>query len=296
MASAGRSGAEPRSDAIVLSPSGCTSDTTTPVRSPRGPRTSTPRLASSRRTIAPASSSACTATIRALAPSWVAHAATLAAWPPGASLVAATASSPGARRVSRRTITSRSRSPRVQTSTVGLSRGRGGQAGRAAPLLHVRRAPRRVGSRRGRPQAPPDARPRPDDARRTRRVRGCALLRRDAREGSRSRASLARAAGVEAAQSQRPLDREQIDVRVAEVERLTHELHRLRLEQELADRAGRLAAADDEERPEDAGLEPRRGTRVAQRDVQPRCEVVVVARVEHPDAAAERLRILVEHV
>src|SRR5436190_7174578 len=266
MSSARRSGAEARSEAIVLSPSGCTSETTTPVRSPRGPHTATPRFASSRRTIAPASSSAWTATIRAPAPSAFAQAATFAAWPPGDSVVSAMASSPAARRVSSRTITSRSRSPSVQTSTVRLSRGRRGQAERAAAFLHVRRAPRRFGSRRGRAPAPPAARTVPDDTSRPRRIRGCTLLRRDAREGSGGRAPLASAARVEATQSQRPLDREEVDVRVAEVERLAHELYGLRLEEELPDGAGRLAAADDEERPEDARLELRSRPRVAQRD------------------------------
>src|SRR5205085_2922969 len=230
------------------------------------------------------------------APSAVAQAATFAACPPGASVVLATASSPEARRVSSRTITSRSRSPRVQTSTVRLSRGRGGQAERASAVLHVRRAARRVGGRRGRSQTPPDALAVPQHARRAGRLRGRAVLRRDAREGSRSRTSLARAARVESAESQRALDREQVDVRVAEVERLPHELNRLRLEQELPDRAGRLATADDEEGAEDAGLELRRRPRVAQRDVQSRIEVVVVARVQDPHAAPERRRLLVEHV
>ena len=76
---------------------------------------------------------------------------------------------------------------------------------------------RRELSGRGRTQAPPDA-VSALDARRPRGLRRGALLPGDARE--RGRAPLARAAGVESAQAERALDGEQIDVRVAEEERL----------------------------------------------------------------------------
>src|SRR6266540_4344986 len=48
------SGAAPRSDAIVRSPSGPTSETTTPVLPAAGPTSSTPRLFKSAATIPPA--------------------------------------------------------------------------------------------------------------------------------------------------------------------------------------------------------------------------------------------------
>src|SRR4051812_25161211 len=169
--------------------------------------------------------------MRALAPRSAAQAATFAACPPGASLVAAAASSPGASRESSRTITSRSRSPRVHTTTVGLSRGRRGQAKRTAALLHVRRGARRIRGRRGGPPSSP-ASGGPPHAGRARRLRGRAVLSGDAGERGR-RTRLASSGGVEAPESQGTLDGQQVDVRVAEVERLTDELDGLRLEQEL---------------------------------------------------------------
>ena len=159
-------GAEPRSEAIVRSPSGCTSETTTPVRSPCGPHTSTPRALEvaaerSRRRRRPPARRRLARALRARPPRRRRS-------PPARrepSVVAAAASSPGASRESSRTITSRSKSPRVHTTTVGLSRGRRGQAKRTAALLHVRRGARRFGGSRGRAAAAsaaggaPDARP-----------------------------------------------------------------------------------------------------------------------------------------
>src|SRR5436190_4846305 len=85
---------------------------------------------------------------------------------------------------------------------------------------------------------------------------------------------LTRPAGVEPAQSERVLDGDEVDVGVAEQQRLPDELHRLRLEQELAHRARWAAAADDEERAERPRLELRGRARVAQRDPEPLGEVV----------------------
>ena len=117
--SAASSTAAPRSEAIVRSPSEA-SETTTPVRPPVGPATSTPRPASSRVTSSPAVSSPRLPTKRASAPSSCAHAATFAACPPAPVRVAATWSSPVTSGCASSTITSSKRSPRVvsRTSTI----------------------------------------------------------------------------------------------------------------------------------------------------------------------------------
>ena len=105
----------PRSEHIVLSPVGWTSETMTPFPvGATGPTSSTPR---SRRCIAgitPASSAPRLPTKRALPPRAAIHAATLAAWPPGRSTICEVASAPAASGCSRRTITSSTRSPRQQ--------------------------------------------------------------------------------------------------------------------------------------------------------------------------------------
>src|SRR3989442_9265206 len=116
--SAERLGATPRSDAIVRSPSAPTRETTMPLQPPGGgPATSTPRPSSSAVTSCPARSSPRFDTVRAWEPSATTHAATFAACPPAAVCVVARASAPGASGSPRRTITSRSASPRVTTST-----------------------------------------------------------------------------------------------------------------------------------------------------------------------------------
>src|SRR5829696_8579058 len=300
--SCGRSvGAAPRSEAIVRSPPGSTRDTTTPVRSPSGPQTSTPRRASSRSTIAPTSPPLRTATMRAPAPRSAAHAATFAACPPGASVVCAVESSPAASGASSRTITSRRRSPRVQTSIAYDPEPWKAIAGTAGACVRSCTAP---SSARRPPWQRRDAAgarssgslPRGSPRSRARRA---SARRSSARPGrtSAGRSRLPRPArGGEAAQAEPALDREEVDVRVAEHQILPEVLDGLPLEQELAHRSGGFARAHDEERPERAYLEARRASWVAQRDRQPRGEIVPVARVEHPHAAAERLRRVVEHV
>ena len=115
--------------------------TTTPVRPPIGPATSTPREASSAPTSAPAESSPRFVTSRADAPSDTAHAATFAACPPAVTRVVATRSSSGASGSSRLAITSRSRSPSVVICTVRWLHGRPGPAAlvaHAPPLVRAR--------------------------------------------------------------------------------------------------------------------------------------------------------------
>src|SRR5512133_3399959 len=146
-------GATPRSDAIVRSPSAPTRETTMPFRPPiAGPATSTPRASSSAVTTRPARSSPRFETVRACEPSATDHAATFAACPPGAVSVIASASAPEESGSPSRTITSRSASPRVTTSTTydrpmdGEQRGGklgsfvvGGVLGASAALAAARR-------------------------------------------------------------------------------------------------------------------------------------------------------------
>src|SRR5262245_39113356 len=88
----------------------------------------------------------------------------------------------------------------------------------------------------------------------------------------------------------RPIDGDEVDVRVPDVERLSDELRRPRLLEEPFRRAGRLPAANDEERAEDPRLEAMLPSGEAERDLHALREVVRVAGVEDPDAAAEGLR------
>src|SRR5213594_4342259 len=94
--------------------------------------------------------------------------------------------------------------------------------------------------------------------------------RRRRRRTSGGRSSCA--ACIESTQAERAFNGEQVDVGVAEVKRLSDELHRLGLEEELADRSRRLATPDHEEGAEHARFELRCGTRIAQRDVESRRE------------------------
>src|SRR5580765_5497573 len=110
---------------------------------------------------------------------------------------------------------------------------------------------------------------------------------------SRTRLATRRRSSVKPLLLERPkslVGGEQVHVRIAGAERPPEDLGLPRLGQELHRRPRRLLAADDEERPEDARLEVRPGVRVAQRNRQLLREVVRVARVEHPDSAAESAR------
>src|SRR5438552_8719328 len=128
-----------------------------PLRPATGPATSTPRPSSSAVTSRPARSSPRFETVRASEPSATTHAATFAACPPAAVCVVARASAPEASGSPRRTITSKSASPRVTTSTTydrpmdGEQRGGrlgsfvvGGVLGASAALAAARRRRRRI--------------------------------------------------------------------------------------------------------------------------------------------------------
>ena len=102
-----------RSGHIVRSPDGSTSATMTPFPvGSTGPRRPTPRSRSREAAIAPASSAPRLPTKCELPPRAAIQAATFAAWPPGRSTMRDVASAPVASGCSRRTITSRTRSPR----------------------------------------------------------------------------------------------------------------------------------------------------------------------------------------
>src|SRR5262245_40650576 len=88
----------------------------------------------------------------------------------------------------------------------------------------------------------------------------------------------------------RSIDGDEVDVRVADVERLSDELRRPRLLEEPLRRARRLPAANDEVRAENPRFEAMLPRREAERDLHALREVVRVAGVEDPDAAAERRR------
>src|SRR5262245_58640264 len=88
----------------------------------------------------------------------------------------------------------------------------------------------------------------------------------------------------------RSIDGDEVDVRVADVERLADQLCRARLLEEPLRRLCGLPASYDEERPVDLRLEAVFPRREAEGDVHALREVVRVAGVEGPDAAAERRR------
>src|SRR5207247_5610830 len=172
----------PRSVAIDRSPSSPTNETTTPVRpSTTGPASSTPRPSSNDRASRPVSSSARLTTRRALPPSAATHEATFAACPPEASRVSTGVSAPGASGRGARTMTSRRRSPRVQITGLQSWHGPRTAVGKAA-VVSPRRPGRGLCRGRGRAaEAPPLA---PESAG-PRRLRGRALLPRDARARTR---------------------------------------------------------------------------------------------------------------
>ena len=92
------------------------------------------------------------------------------------------------------------------------------------------------------------------------------------------------------------LDRLHVDVGIADPERPSDQHHARRRGQVGVLRLHRLAGAEDEERPVDASLEEPGRAGVAVLHLETRLEVVPLARIEDPHAAAERLRLPLERL
>ena len=220
------------------------------------------------------------ATTRASPPSAAAHAATFAAWPPARDRVSRRVVARGERRVEADDDVEQQVAERAHEHRYDR-RMDGERETRPARLLRVGGLARRVRGARGRP-APAAASRRAQTPRASPRSR--------TRPASRRRRARAASASGLSRRDCAVQDREQVHVGVAEVQRAPDRAARAsRLRVALAC-PRRLPRADDEERPEGRGLELGRRPREHERDRQPRREVRRVARVEHPDAAAERLR------